>query len=157
MADPQTPKPRRIWRIVLILSLAMNLAVAGLVVGFGVREKTDGRSPRSFDVGLGPIGGALDREDRRAIADALRNDPNVRRPGRQEFRETVTEFAQILQAKPFDPDAMRGFFETANSRISAVQLAAQSALIDRVAQMTDAERAALAARLSEMQEDRKRR
>lgn len=31
--DETTQKPRKIWRIVLVLSLALNLLIAGLVVG----------------------------------------------------------------------------------------------------------------------------
>jgi len=63
MADQQ---PRKLWRIVLVISLALNLAVVGVVGGFMVRSSGDKGPPRSFDVGLGPIGRALDREDRRA-------------------------------------------------------------------------------------------
>jgi len=81
MADQQ---PRKLWRIVLVTSLALNLAVVGVIGGLALRSSGDKGPPRNFDVGLGSIGRALSQEDRRAIGSALRNAPGSRASGRAE-------------------------------------------------------------------------
>lgn len=149
MADTLNPKPRRLWRVLFALSLAMNVAVVGIVVGFGAREHGRGMSPRGFDMALGPIGRALDPKDRKAIGEALRNDPGLRAGGRGYSRKIVSDFVQVLQATPFSKDDLAAVVEGASARIDLVQNAARTALVDRIAMMTDAERAALADRIGQ--------
>jgi len=127
MADQQ---PRKLWRIVLVISLALNLAVVGVVGGFMVRSSGDKGPPRSFDVGLGPIGRALDREDRRAIGAALRNAPQLR-------------------ADPFSEAALVVVLEVPATRVAAVRETAITALTNRIVGMSVADRHALADRLAE--------
>jgi len=145
MAD--TPKPRRIWRVLFALSLALNVAVVGVVVGFGMREGGQGMSPRGFEFAVGPIGRALEQEDRRAIGEALRSNPALRRGGRGLARESADALVAVLQTTPFDPDAFSVVIQDATARASLVQNAARDALVAQVSLMTDAERAALAERI----------
>lgn len=148
MADPQSPqRPRRLWRVVFALSLAMNVAVVGIVLGVGLRDRVGGHSPRGFDLALGPIGQALEKEDRRKIGEALRRDPTISRMNRGEARALAETFAQTLRATPFSEDALADVLDTAGGRIEQVQTAARSALVERIGDMTDAERAALADRI----------
>ena len=147
-------KPRRLWRVIFALSLALNVAVVGVVVGFGAREKGRGMSPRGFDMAIGPIGRALDQDDRKAIGDALRNDPALRGDGRSQTRETVAQLVQVLRMTPFDRDALKDVVETSSDRAARVRRAAQEALVERIAAMTDAERANLADRIGEKRRSR---
>lgn len=149
MADNTPTKPRRVWRVLFALSLALNVAVVGVVVGLGAREKGRGISPRGFDFALGPIGRSLDQEDRRAIGAALRDDPALRGGGRSQSRETVDRLVAVLQTVPFDPDALLTVVDDASARADRVQNAARTALVARITQMTDADRAALADRIAQ--------
>ena len=65
------------WRIVLILSLALNVAVIGAVAGLALRVGRDG-PPARYDLALGPIGQALSSEDKRAVGRELRRNPALR-------------------------------------------------------------------------------
>lgn len=150
MADTAPAKPRRLWRVVLALSLAMNLAVVGVVVGFGAREKGRGMSPRGFDMALGPIGRALDHDDRRAIGESLRRNPALRGGGRAQARETVNSLVAVLRATPFVEDDLAAVVASVNERSDQVQNAARAALVQRITEMTDVERTALADRISNM-------
>lgn len=146
MADA-FPRPRRdrILRIVLVVSLALNLAVAGLAVGMALRGH-DGRPPRGFDMSLGPIGQALAPQDRAAIRDSLRQRGDLSGP-RSNRQEDLDALLAALTRQPFDEDAMRIALATPVDRMSQLQASAVSALADRIGAMTDGERAAFAARL----------
>lgn len=154
MVDTPTQKPRRLWQVIFALSLAMNVAVVGVVVGLGAREKGRGMSPRGFDMALGPIGRALDHEDRRAIGDMLRNDPALRGGGREQSREIIDSFVEVLRSSPFVEDDLAAVVVSANSRADRVQDAARAALVKRISDMTDADRAALADRIAERRRPR---
>ncbi|SEW25382.1 Heavy-metal resistance [Cognatiyoonia koreensis] len=149
MADPQTAKPRRLWRVLFALSLALNLAVVGVVIGVGMRDRVGGQPPRGFDVALGPIGQALRPEDRRAIGQALRRDPALGEVSRREARAQIHAVAVALTASPFSPEALDAVLASAAERMSVVQQVARRELVARVAEMSDAERAALADRIKE--------
>lgn len=146
MADQQ---PRKLWRIVLVISLALNLAVVGVVGGFMVRSSGDKGPPRSFDVGLGPIGRALDREDRRAIGAALRNAPQLRGSSRQKDEAILADFIAALRADPFSEAALVVVLEVPATRVAAVRETAITALTNRIVGMSVADRHALADRLAE--------
>ena len=146
MADV-LPRPRRerILRIVLVLSLALNLAVLGLAAGVALRDK-DGRPPRGFDISLGPIGQALAPEDRAAIRDSLRGrgeDSRLRYSRQGEIDTLMTALTQ----EPFDEAALRAALATPVNRISQLQSDAVDALADRIAAMTPDQRSDFAGRL----------
>lgn len=149
MAERDPQKPRRLWRVIFALSLALNVAVVGVVVGLGAREKGRGMSPRGFDMALGPVGRALSIEDRRAIGEALRNDPALPRGGRAQSQAIVAEFVTVLRSTPFDEAALAEVVAGASVRAEKIQAAARAALVSRIAQMSDAERLALANRLEQ--------
>lgn len=141
-----TSVPRSI-RILLILSLALNLLVVGLVAGawaFGPHH----RQPRGVDLVLGPVARALDEEDRRAIRDRLIEQPELRRSGRAERRETQQALITALRAEPFDPDALASLLDAEQNRAQAVQRAAREAFLARLAEMEPQARRDFADRLA---------
>ncbi|MGJ8621613.1 MAG: periplasmic heavy metal sensor [Yoonia sp.] len=137
----QTGKPSRLWRIVLVLSLALNLAVAGVVVGAVGSGKFGDRPPRSFDLGVGPISRALLPDERRQIRRSLRQQRVLHgtNPG-----ERFTQMADILRADPFDQQALTQVLEQQSARMSQVQRGVQKALMDTIIAMTPERRAAFA-------------
>lgn len=138
----EAPIRKRV-RILLIVSLALNLAVVGLVGGVILRGGPSGGPPRSIDMAVGPLGTALSREDRRAIGQALRNDPVSRSLSREEFARVRAELATIVSAEPFDAAALSDAIEARREQLSAVQDAAAGLLVARIGAMTVEERQAI--------------
>ena len=150
MADPFPPSRRtRIFRLVLAVSLALNLAVVGLAAGFAVQGR-DGRPPRDFDMSLGPVARALAPEDRAAIRATLKDRADLA-PHRARGADLQALIA-ALSATPYDPQALRAALEAPAARVARVQAAAAAALADRIDAMTPEARADLSRRLSQGRE-----
>ena len=99
-------RPRRIWQIVLVCSLALNLAVAGVVVGSFASGRLGEGPPRSFDLGLGPISRALAPQERREVGRSLRRDSVMRD---FDLRGRVSGMVRALKADPFEPERLRAY------------------------------------------------
>uniref|UniRef100_UPI00404842CA periplasmic heavy metal sensor n=1 Tax=Yoonia sp. TaxID=2212373 RepID=UPI00404842CA len=145
MGDAIT-KPSRMWRTVLVLSLALNVAVIGGAVGIVISGRAhDGPPPRmSFD--FGPLGRVLEPNDRRAIGQAMRKR-GAQPLDHDEVSEKVADLAMELRAEPFDADAVAQIMGTFRLRSEKIQQDAQVAFLARLAAMTPQARAALADRL----------
>jgi hypothetical protein len=139
MANVKTQNGR-VLRIVLVVSLALNLAVAGLVVGSFASGRVGAGPPRSFDVGLGPMSRALAPEDRREIGTALRN---ARPMAGYRPRQQATLMIAALRATPFEPETLRVLI----AEQAAHGALAQDVVIDHIVTMSDEHRAAFADRL----------
>ncbi|WP_108815329.1 periplasmic heavy metal sensor [Loktanella sp. Alg231-35] len=145
--NPSLPaKPRRIWKIVLVLSLALNLAVAGIVVGSVASGRAGPDGPRNFDLGVGPMTRALNREERRTLSRNLRESRALRDLNP---RERIGGLVAALQAEPFDPAALQTQLEEQSQKMDGVQMQAQAAFLALVSDMTPERRQAFAAQLSE--------
>jgi uncharacterized membrane protein len=143
MADEQV-KNKRVMRIVLVVSLALNLAVAGLVVGSFVSGRMGNGPPRSFDLGIGSMARALNPEDRREIGAALRR---ARPIGDFNPRSQIELMVTALRADPFDADALRAVMSEQAQSTTQVQGAVQDVVVEHITEMSAAERAAYADRL----------
>ncbi len=138
--------PSRLWRIVLVVSLALNLAVTGVVVGAVVSGRAGDGPPRSFDLGVGPIARALEPQERRAIRRSLRQDRALRGV---DFRGRVDAMVAALKTEPFDPDALRVLMDEQAASIIDVQAKAQSAMLNQIIAMTPQRRQAFADQVAE--------
>lgn len=149
MTETSTPKTPRWMRVTLFVSVAMNLLVVGAVAGFLVTGGPDKRSDRSrADFGT-VFMRALGDEDRRA----LRRDfeAGLQRQGRERgaFLAELQATLDILRATPFDRDAfLTSVAEQSRARAAREDLG-RDVLVNRIAAMTDAERAAYADRIEE--------
>ncbi|SHI64114.1 periplasmic heavy metal sensor [Wenxinia saemankumensis] len=144
-----TPPPRRrlrLSRVVLVLSLALNLLVAGLILGAVLRGNPPGGRP-GVELAVGPLLDALPPERRDGIRARLRGDDDLRRFDRGARREAMRAFAGALTAEPFDPDAVEALLAAQGARLRGLQDAAQDAFLAELAQMGPEERAAYARRL----------
>ncbi len=124
MDNDKTPpvRPRRLWRIVLVASLALNLAVGGIVAGSVVSGRLGKGPPRSFDLGLGPIARALEPQERRAIGRNLRQNRALRD---LDLRGRVDEVIALLRAEPFDPQALEALMDQQAAEVAGFQARAQ--------------------------------
>lgn len=146
-STPPTPKSPRWMRVLLVLSLALNLMILGLVVGSFVSGggKPSGKSgPR--DTGFGPISRALSPEDRRDLGRDIRRATRSMAPAMKSEWNAVLE---TLRMEEFDPSALTEVFGTQREANTARMEIAQTTLIAHIAQMTRDERLAFAERLEE--------
>lgn len=146
--------PSRLWRIVLVVSLALNLAVVGLIGGSLVSGNIGAGPPRSFDLGIGPVARALSPEERRSVGRSLRQDRGLRDV---DLRGRGREMMAVLTAEPFDPDAMSTVLAAQSQQVADLQASARNAFVETIAGMTPARRAEFAEQvLNELSKDRPR-
>ena len=146
-APPPSPVPsRRGLKIALAISVALNLAVVGVVAGAVLRGGTM-RDQMVRDLGFGPFAEALTDTDRTSLRRAFVQ----RSPGLRDLRETMRQdmsnVLAALRARPFDPGAMRSALEAQAERLNGQMKLGQELLAERIDAMTEAERLAFADRL----------
>tara|TARA_R110002094_G_scaffold19915_1_gene31513 strand:- start:25 stop:456 length:432 start_codon:yes stop_codon:yes gene_type:complete len=134
------------WRTVLVLSLALNVAVIGGAVGMVVSGRAHDGPPQRMSFDFGPVGRVLEPEDRRAIGQAMRKR-GAQPLEQNEMSEKVRDLAAELRAEPFDVDAVAQIVGSFRIRSEKIQQDAQIAFLARLAVMTPQARAALADRL----------
>lgn len=148
-APSATASAPRWMRIALVLSLAVNLLVAGIVAGMIVTGGPGGRGgPDRRDV-AGLYTRALDAADRRALRRAylhqLRDAEGARGAVLAEFRDVL----RILRSEPFDAAALQAALARQRARGAARQEEGQRLLAEVLQAMSPSERAAYADRLEE--------
>ncbi|HMO09534.1 MAG TPA: periplasmic heavy metal sensor [Paracoccaceae bacterium] len=147
---PPGPPPGRWMRVLLVVSLALNLAVAGLVAGAMLRGPWSGDGPRAVSVrdpGLGPYAAALSEEDRSVLRRALRARLPDLRAARAGFQADMQAVLGALRAEPFDPEALRAAMDRSSARLTETVAIGQAMVFDRIAALGPAERRAFADRL----------
>lgn len=139
-------QPSRSFRILLVLSLAMNLLIVGIVGGGMIRGHAP--YPMGIDMSLGDVSRALNPSDRRIVADRLRETANVRPlMALRDRRAAMAAFIAAVRAEPFDPAALDAIFAEQRERASGLMAVGQNTLVERLSQMDPAARAEFAARL----------
>lgn len=102
------PKTGRRVKVILAVSLALNLAVVGMVAGVALKSKRQdgGRLPEVRELNFGPFTEALSRPQRREMLRDFVSD----RARLQALRDQIgVEFQAVLdavRADPFDPAAL---------------------------------------------------
>ncbi|EYD75490.1 hypothetical protein Rumeso_02973 [Rubellimicrobium mesophilum DSM 19309] len=133
--------------MLLMVSLALNLLVAGVVIGDIVSDHGRGRGPRPVELALGPFARAMDAADRRAILQSLRGNPDLQPLSKAQRAAAFGEILATLRAEPFDRIRAEAALSAQAERIQGLERMIQGALLDRLAAMTAEQRAALADRL----------
>lgn len=149
-SPPPSAAPRtRGWvKILLAVSLAANLAVAGLAAGAFLRHGP----PRDRDIGLGPLAQAMTRDDWKAMRPAfLERHPDLK-AGPAVLRGDFAALLAALRGEPFDPAALDGALEGIASRNADRLASARAVIADHLKAMTPAARAAYADRLERVLE-----
>ncbi len=154
------PKKRRVplWvKILLGVSLALNLAIIGLAAGVVTRLGGRPDGPAGVNYAL-PYVMALPGDIRREIgSDLRRGSRDGDLPRRGERRAQYQRMIDVLSVEPFDPAAARAVLMAQSDQTLALQSAAHDAWLARVSQMTAEERADYAARLSDILSRRHKR
>lgn len=157
MVEQHAPKPprTRTWvKVLLAVSLALNLAVLGLVAGAGLRaEKTwhtgspDHARNVVRDLGLAPIIGAFPPEMRREMAREFRDRSGPPRADRLALAAELEDALGVLRSEPFDRAALEGLLNRQRDRVAARLSAGRDVVLDRIEAMSAQERVAFADKL----------
>lgn len=145
---PENPPNKRRWLMPLLLvSLAINLLIAGIFIGAmlspdGLRNRAENASVRGV-VGE-PFFRALPREERRAlIREVVRNRDKIRE-SREGLRQRFQDFLTTLRAETFDMEEARRLMTEQRGAAIRRQEIGEMLLLDRLQAMTSEQRRAYA-------------
>ncbi|NNE88881.1 MAG: periplasmic heavy metal sensor [Silicimonas sp.] len=159
MTDTTTSPKKGKWLMPLLFtSLAVNLLIAGMVVGWSF---SDGRKDRT----QGPIRGVLGEPFARALPDsarqAIRSDIERERSriseSRAALRERFQAFLAALRSDPFVPEDVVQLLEEQRQVGITRQEFGEELLLRRLNEMSLEERSAYADRLEQLLKNLRRR
>ncbi|OAN69815.1 hypothetical protein A8B78_21455 [Jannaschia sp. EhC01] len=148
MSEDNTPRKGRWLKIALAASLALNLAVAGLIGGAilgadGGPDRT-GSSPALRALGLSPFERALSRADRAELRGRIESTGLELREERREIGHALRTVERALRAEPFDRATVEEAFARSRTVVVSLQETGHDALLDQIETMSADERIALA-------------
>jgi len=151
-ADPPPPPAQRsgLLRIALLVSLAFNLLVVGVVAGALV-TRGGGMADRAvlLDLSFAPYTRALDESGRMAMREAWRMRSPEWRDLRATRRAEIDVFVAALRASPFDPTPVREILDNQQARNAAHQQVAHDVLVAHLESLGAAGRSGYADRLED--------
>ncbi len=155
-----SPRPAPPWmRVALIASLAVNLAVAGLVAGAYFRG--DGNRPPeerlARDLGGAPFIRALPKEDQRAVLRRIWRNRDTVREGRASLRKRLGTLMTVLAADTFDRARVEDLLAEQRAQMGARQSLGEAAFLDHFETLSQAERVAYVESLRKSLRRRNRR
>lgn len=141
-------KTGRWGRLLLVVSLGLNLAVIGAVVGVVLKGGPRNGPPR-YDLTVGPLTRALDDERRDAVRDVLRESGVFRPADRQNIRNDMRAIVESLRAEEFDQTAFRDALARQRERLQAGQDAVLEVFAAQIDEMSFEERLEFADRVEQ--------
>lgn len=145
----EKPRAGKGLRIALALSVALNLAVVGVVAGAMLRDGPGMRAAMVRDLGFGPYTEALSPEDRKALRRALFDRAPEIRDTRRLMRADTEALLALLRADPFDAAAFKARMEAQHQRMATQLRLGQDLLQDFIAAMSPEARRGFADRLEQ--------
>ncbi len=136
MSDTQ--KSSRILKLVLLVSLGINLAIGGLALGVWAFDKP--RRPPSPDA-VAFLSFALPKEHRDALREQLVSRRAELRANRAAINQLRRQMIVVLEEEPFDLAAVEDILQQQRARFLALGELAHSALLERIEMLTPEERA----------------
>ena len=146
---PPSGIPR--WmKLLLAVSLAINLGVLGMLGGAALRGAGDRGRPDVRDIGFGPFTDALSPQDRQELRRAFLQDGGNPRAMRQMMRTEVGALLQLLRTEPLQEAELRAAFNRLRQRGQERLDLGQRLLADHIIAMSPDDRARFADRLEAM-------
>lgn len=145
MAKSPNPATKAPWRWVLIGSLCLNLALAGVIAG-ALLTGPPGPPPPP---GLWNYARAMPDPYRRDLARALRDSRGDWNGPREALRGQREALADALSADPYDPVVVAEVVTREPRLMDALAQRGSRLLLDQIARMTPGDRAAFAKALRE--------
>lgn len=150
--DATKKKGIRWSRIVLVGSLALNIAVLGIVGGALLRWDAGmdrAKALQARDFGFGPFVGAFDTQERRALGRAFSRSAGDPKVARSQVREMFETMVTTLKTEPFDAEAFETLLLRQQKNFSDRQEIGARLVVDQIEAMSAEERMAYADRLVE--------
>lgn len=148
MSEHGTQRTRRWVKIALAVSLALNLAVIGMVagtaLGAGGTGARGGEHQALRALGLSPFVRALPRPHRDAVRRRIETSGVNLREERRAIGRSLRAVEAALRAEPFDRAAVEAAFARSRGVVASLHEIGHGALLDQIETMDAAERAALA-------------
>lgn len=147
--SPQPPRRRKGVRILLFVSLALNLVIIGVVGGAILNFSRGEDHPRmvSRELGLGPYLMALEPDQRKMLDEAAYSQKQQLRDGRVKWRKSYQETLSAIRAEPFDPERLRAAMAEQAELATRSREVGLDIMVRQIEMMPAAERAAFADRL----------
>ncbi|MEM9199066.1 MAG: periplasmic heavy metal sensor [Pseudomonadota bacterium] len=118
MTAPQPQRRLPLWtRIVLVVSIGLNLAGAGLIIGAALSPPSQ-RSIPFTAFGLRHVMRHLPEQDLGPFRDTTAKVNASVRPIRQTLRTDLTQMVEILRAEEFNGAALRALFARQRTKLS---------------------------------------
>ncbi|MBT8408817.1 MAG: periplasmic heavy metal sensor [Alphaproteobacteria bacterium] len=141
-----------LWvKMLLALSLGLNLLIVGIVLGALGRGGLDGRDGDRFqgarELGPLPFVAALEPRDRRALGRALRNQAEPLRQNREMLRARFDALLEALRAETFDRRAVAALIAEQRGLAVDRQEIGERILLDHLASISHGDRMQYADRL----------
>jgi uncharacterized membrane protein len=156
VAQNPLPGARARWlKPLLIVSLGVNLAVIGLVLGAYVGGNFPGGGSFAGPRGLRPYIQAMPEDDRAELRQRFEASKKARRRAQAEMNRAWKDVETALLAVPFDADALARAFRNQTESLIGLAKTGQGALLVQITAMSDADRAAYARQLAETPKRRK--
>ncbi len=158
-AAPEPRNGRRWPKLLLAASLTLNVLVLSVVAGAHVRDDRDRRMSPMPDRtvlregGFMPFFDAMPREARKRMSDAFRASEHGKAPDRAVLAADFRDFLSALRQEPFDAATVDGLLMAQQDRAAARVAAGRGVLVDQIAGMSPAERAAFADALEDRFQD----
>lgn len=135
-------------RWVLVASLALNLAVGGMMLGAMLKGGPGGRD-MVRDMGFGPYDAALLPQDRDALRAALRSKSRDLKANHALSGADLQAIVSALRATPFDPAALGAAMRVQQDHLAARLALGSDAMRDFLVSLSAQDRLAFADRLEE--------
>ncbi len=129
-------KPKNNTRLITLLaiSLAFNLLLIGLIIGWAAAPERD-RQPH-----LGWMTHNLDRETRSILRDKFKEHRQASQPIREELRAAQRQLHEVLSAEDFDAEAASQALATLRGVSSRFQTLAHRQMVETLATMKPEDR-----------------
>ena len=150
MGEPEkaaVPRNRTWMRVALIVSLALNFLILGIVGGAVLSHERGGLRGELGPASFGPYGRAFDAEDRAALRQAIRAEAPRLRQNRQAVRQGFRDLLAALRTQPYDAAQVAAIIDRQQAHLRDQMTLMRGLMLDRVAAMTPEQRAAFADRL----------
>jgi uncharacterized membrane protein len=138
-------KPKKSWmKYLLIVSLGLNLAIAGLVIGAkmgGHGGPRGGHAKYAGGTGMHVLMRSLPDSKRGEVRKYFHEKRDKIRANGDAMRNSLISISTAISARPFDENALTTAFAEQRTHITAVTQDAQKSFVAIIAGMSDDERA----------------